>query len=55
MTSILDPPIPLKIAKMSQRVCWRHSAMATRNIDQTRLILQDGHGDTEEFSFLVYR
>jgi hypothetical protein len=53
MTSILDPPIPLKIAKMSERVCWRHSAMTTRNIDQTRLILQDGHREADEFSFLV--
>jgi 3',5'-cyclic AMP phosphodiesterase CpdA len=52
MASILDPPIPLKIAKMSERVCWQHRAMAARNIDQTRLILPDSPGE-EEFSFLV--
>jgi 3',5'-cyclic AMP phosphodiesterase CpdA len=53
MASILDPPIPVKIAKMSERVCWQHDAIAARNIDQTRLILQNGHGHEDEFSFLV--
>ncbi len=53
MASILDPPIPLKVSKMSERVCWQHQAVVARNIDQTRLILQDDPGDDEEFSFLV--
>ncbi len=53
MASILDPPIPLKVSKMADRVCWRHQSVTARNIDQTRLILQDGHGDEAEFSFLV--
>jgi 3',5'-cyclic AMP phosphodiesterase CpdA len=53
MASILDPPIALKVAKMSERVCWQQDAITARNIDQTRLILQDGNQDNEEFSFLV--
>ena len=53
MASILDPPIPLKVAKMNERVCWQHDAITARNIDQTRLILRDGHKEGDEFSFLV--
>jgi 3',5'-cyclic AMP phosphodiesterase CpdA len=53
MVSILDPPIPAKVAKMKERVCWQHPAVVARHIDQTRLILDDGHADDEEFSFLV--
>jgi hypothetical protein len=53
MASILDPPTVLKIAKMKERVCWQHPDVAARHIDQTRLILQDGHAEDEAFSFLV--
>ncbi|MGF1569133.1 MAG: metallophosphoesterase family protein [Nodosilinea sp.] len=53
MAFIVDPPIATKIAKMKERVRWQHPALAARNIDQTRLILQDGHADETEFSFLV--
>jgi hypothetical protein len=53
MASILDPPIALKIIRMKERVRWQHSEVVARKIDQTRLILQDGHGEDEEFSFLV--
>lgn len=53
MSSILDPPIPAKVAKMKARVCWQHPALVDRRIDQTRLILEDGRAEEEEFSFLV--
>ncbi|TVP68214.1 MAG: metallophosphoesterase [Leptolyngbya sp. LCM1.Bin17] len=55
MTSILDPPILTKVAKMKERVCWQHPTLVARQIDQTRLILQDGQprDDRGEFSFLV--
>jgi 3',5'-cyclic AMP phosphodiesterase CpdA len=53
MASILDPPIHAKITKMKERLCWQHPAIASRGIDQTRLILQDGRDAEEEFSFLV--
>lgn len=53
MASILDPPIPAKVAKMKERVCWQHPALVARHIDQTRLMLEDGHAEDHEFSFLV--
>ncbi|XGB42038.1 MAG: hypothetical protein LVS60_17995 [Nodosilinea sp. LVE1205-7] len=53
MASILDPSIPLKINKMKERVCWRHTALVQRRIDQTRLILEDGGAEDREFSFVV--
>ncbi|HSM80994.1 MAG TPA: metallophosphoesterase [Nodosilinea sp.] len=53
MASILDPPILTKVAKMKERVCWQHPALIDRHIDQTRLILDDGHSDDRTFSFLV--
>jgi len=53
MASILDPPILTKVAKMKERVCWQHPALAERRIDQTRLIVDDGRSDDKEFSFLV--
>ena len=53
MASILDPPIPRKIRKMNERVSWGHPLMKQRQIDQTRLILVDGHSEDADFSFLV--
>ncbi|MBE9136873.1 metallophosphoesterase [Nodosilinea sp. LEGE 07088] len=53
MASILDPPILTKVAKMKERIRWQHPALAARNIDQTRLILDDGRSREREFSFLV--
>ena len=38
---------------MRQRVRWNHSSILTRTIDQTALVLDDGHADDPEFSFLV--
>ncbi len=48
-----DPPISQKIQKMKERVCWQNSLIKKRNIDQTRLVIDDGHEQQEEFSFLV--
>ena len=53
MQFVSDPPIAAKIAKMKQRVRWGEAAIAARGIDQTRLVLEDGHDDRPEFSFLV--
>lgn len=53
MQFVIDPPIAAKILKMGQRVRWRDPAILERGIDQTCLVLDDGQGDTPEFSFLV--
>lgn len=46
-----DPPIPVKIQKMKQRVRWRDLSIVERGIDQTRFVM-DGD-DRSEFSFLI--
>ncbi|MEC4804346.1 MAG: metallophosphoesterase [Jaaginema sp. PMC 1079.18] len=48
-----DSSIAHKIQKMKQRVCWQSSTMVERNIDQTRLVIDDRDRDNPEFSFLV--
>jgi 3',5'-cyclic AMP phosphodiesterase CpdA len=53
MRFVIDPPIATKIQKMQQRVCWQHSALLQRAIDQTSLVLDDDQPDTNEFSFMV--
>jgi len=53
MEFVTDPPIATKILKMKQRVCWGEAAIVQRDIDQTRLVLDDGQEDRAEFSFLV--
>lgn len=53
MKFVSDPPIPVKIRKMQQRVRWRDPVILNRQIDQTRFVLDDGQQETEEFSFLV--
>lgn len=53
MEFVTDPPIATKILKMKQRVRWREPAIVQRDIDQTRLVLDDGREDSPEFSFLV--
>ncbi len=53
MKLVSDPPIAKKIRKMNQRVRWQDPLIVERNIDQTRLVLDDGHADDLEFSFLV--
>ncbi|MCL6434579.1 MAG: metallophosphoesterase [Leptolyngbyaceae cyanobacterium HOT.MB2.61] len=53
MAFVTDPPIATKILKMGQRVRWRDPLILRREIDQTRLVLDDGQTDNPEFSFLV--
>jgi hypothetical protein len=51
-----DPTIERKIMRMAQRVRWNHPAIVARNIDQTRLVIeQPDQGDIKEsgFHFLV--
>ncbi|MEB3210095.1 MAG: hypothetical protein VKL39_02015, partial [Leptolyngbyaceae bacterium] len=53
MGFISDPPIAAKIDQMKQRVRWKHSEFLHRNIDQTRVVLDDPGSSDETFSFAV--
>ena len=53
MEFIIDPPIPVKMQKMKERVRWRHPSIVRRLIDQTCMVLDDGNSDNPEFSFMV--
>jgi hypothetical protein len=53
MSFVQDPPIASKILKMQQRVRWGDRHLQERGIDQTALVLDDGHDDRPDFSFLV--
>ena len=53
MEFVSDPPIDVKIRKMKERVRWQDPSLVKRGIDQTRMVIQDGAADDEEFSFLV--
>jgi 3',5'-cyclic AMP phosphodiesterase CpdA len=48
-----DPAIATKIRQMQRRVRWRDSALLKRGIDQTRLVVDDGHNQDAAFSFCV--
>lgn len=48
-----DASTSTKIRKMRARVRWQDPLIAERNIDQTRLFIDDGHGEDHEFSFMV--
>jgi Calcineurin-like phosphoesterase len=50
---VSDPAIADKVYKMEQRVRWHTPAIAAREIDQTSFVLDDGHANDSEFSFLV--
>ncbi len=50
MKLVSDPAIANKIRKMNQRVRWQDPLIVERNIDQTRLVLEDGQTDNSEFS-----
>lgn len=52
MKFVTDPPISVKIRQMKERVRWKHPQILQRNIDQTRLVLEDGK-ENPAFSFLV--
>ncbi|EDX74544.1 Ser/Thr protein phosphatase family protein [Coleofasciculus chthonoplastes PCC 7420] len=53
MQFVSDPPIAEKIQQMKQRVRWQDPLILERDIDQTRLVLDDDKPDHPEFSFLV--
>ncbi|MBD2520159.1 metallophosphoesterase [Nostoc sp. FACHB-973] len=53
MNLIFDPPIPVKIQKMKERVRWMHPSFVQRGIDQTSLVIDDRKSDSPEFSFMV--
>ena len=53
MQLVSDPSIATKINQMKRRVCWQHSSLQKRSIDQTSLVINDGKADNPEFSFLV--
>ncbi|MEQ9353715.1 metallophosphoesterase family protein [Coleofasciculus chthonoplastes] len=53
MQFVSDPPIAEKIQQMKQRVRWQDPLFLERDIDQTRLVLDDDRPDHPEFSFLV--
>ncbi|MGE5656174.1 MAG: metallophosphoesterase [Actinomycetota bacterium] len=53
MQFVSDPPIPVKIGKMKERVRWQDRLITERGIDQTQLVLDSGFPDSPEFSFLV--
>ncbi|BCL35561.1 metallophosphoesterase family protein [Nostoc sp. MS1] len=53
MKLVSDPAIAKKISKMKQRVRWQDPLILERNIDQTRLEIEDGKAGDREFSFLV--
>jgi len=53
MEFISDPPIPVKIQKMKERVRWRHPSIVQRGINQTCMVLDDDKSDSPEFSFMV--
>ncbi|MGB3310951.1 MAG: metallophosphoesterase [Nodosilinea sp.] len=50
---ITEPSIETKIRYMRQRVRWQHPQLVERDIDQTRLVIDDSGTDDDTFSFLV--
>jgi hypothetical protein len=50
---VSDPAIAEKIRKMNHRVRWQDPIILEKGIDQTRLVINDGSADNQEFSFLV--
>ncbi|MEM9803660.1 MAG: metallophosphoesterase [Cyanobacteria bacterium P01_D01_bin.56] len=48
-----DASTDTKIRKMRARVRWQHPLILERNIDQTRLFIDDGGAEDSEFSFTV--
>ncbi|BAU10221.1 Ser/Thr protein phosphatase family protein [Leptolyngbya sp. NIES-3755] len=52
MRFVSDPATSLKIEKMQERVRWRNPKIVDRQIDQTRLVIDDDQ-EQNAFSFLV--
>ncbi|BAY29164.1 metallophosphoesterase [Nostoc carneum NIES-2107] len=53
MRLISEPPIPVKIQKMQERVRWLHPQIVQRGIDQTSMVVDDNQNENPEFSFMV--
>lgn len=53
MQFVSDPSIALKIREMRKRVCWQHPLFFDKNINQTKLVLEDEESEHQDFSFLV--
>ncbi len=53
MKFVFDPSIAVKIDKMKRRVRWQESIFKAKNINQTKLIIDDHNTDNLNFSFLV--
>ncbi|MEM9511493.1 MAG: metallophosphoesterase, partial [Cyanobacteria bacterium P01_E01_bin.48] len=50
---VSEPSIDDKIQAMQERVAWNHAEIQARNIDQTRLAINDGQNEDTEFTFSV--
>jgi len=53
MKFVSEPRIAVKIRRMQERVRWQHDQVTKRGIDQTRLHVEGGIGQSAPFSFLV--
>ncbi|GAB4538949.1 MAG: metallophosphoesterase [Pleurocapsa sp.] len=53
MKFVSDPEISVKIDQMKRRVRWQEKLIKAKNIDQTKLVIDDGDRDNPKFSFLV--
>lgn len=53
MKFVCDPDISIKIDQMKRRVRWQESVFIEKNINQTKLVVDDDNLDNPNFSFLV--
>lgn len=53
MKFVSDPDIASKIDQMKRRVRWQESILREKNINQTKLVIDDDNTDNPNFSFLV--
>lgn len=53
MKFVSDPDISSKIDQMKRRVRWQESVFREKNINQTKLVIDEDNTDSPNFSFLV--
>ncbi|MEL6494051.1 MAG: metallophosphoesterase [Cyanobacteria bacterium J06623_7] len=53
MKFVSDPDIAVKIERMKRRVRWQEKLILDREIDQTKLVIEEQNADDPEFSFNV--
>lgn len=53
MQFVSDPDISVKIDQMKRRVRWQEVLIKEKEIDQTKLVIDDGNTDNSHFSFLI--